>query len=77
MICTVFDGLYPARAEIEHILAPRTDGTRLKVLDVATGSGIWAIEMAELFPHVDVIGTDIVEVKPNRYPRPNLYYSGS
>jgi tRNA G46 methylase TrmB len=66
MVCLTFNGLYPAPAEVERVLAPRMDGPRPKVLDVGTGSGIWAIEMAEQFPHADVTGIDIVEVKPNR-----------
>ena len=66
MTCAMFDGLYPAPAEVERVLAPRVNGTRPKVLDLGTGSGIWAIEMAELYPGVDVLGIDLIGVKPNR-----------
>jgi methylase of polypeptide subunit release factors len=29
------------------------------ILDVGTGTGIWAVEVAEKFPDCEVIGTDI------------------
>ena len=31
-----------------------------RVLDVGTGTGIWAIEFADTFPDTVVIGTDLV-----------------
>ena len=30
-----------------------------RILDVGTGTGIWAIEMADKFPSAEVIGTDL------------------
>src|SRR5688572_17952668 len=29
------------------------------ILDIGTGTGEWAIRIAELFPHCEVVGTDI------------------
>ncbi|KAI9730217.1 MAG: hypothetical protein M1834_005981 [Cirrosporium novae-zelandiae] len=35
------------------------------ILDIATGSGIWAIEMADKYPSAKVTGTDLRSVPPN------------
>ncbi|EHY58372.1 Methyltransferase pytC [Exophiala dermatitidis] len=44
-----------------------------RVLDVGTGTGIWAIEMADRFPMAQVIGTDLSPIQPNWVP-PNLQF---
>jgi methylase of polypeptide subunit release factors len=39
----------------------------LRIMDVGTGTGIWAIDMADKFPEAEVIGVDL------RYgPNPRL-----
>jgi len=43
------------------------------VLDVGTGSGIWAMDFADLFPSASVIGTDISPIQPTWVP-PNLKF---
>ncbi|KAF4470076.1 hypothetical protein FALBO_3021 [Fusarium albosuccineum] len=45
--------------------------TSSRVLDVGTGSGLWAIEFADEYPHTHVVGTDISPVQPEWVP-PNL-----
>jgi SAM-dependent methyltransferase len=42
-----------------------------RILDVGTGTGIWAIEMADQFPMASVIGTDLSPIQPTWVP-PNL-----
>ncbi|CCE35191.1 uncharacterized protein CPUR_02122 [Claviceps purpurea 20.1] len=44
-----------------------------RVLDVGTGSGIWAIEFADRFPNASVIGTDISPCQPRWIP-PNVHF---
>ncbi|KAJ6436265.1 hypothetical protein O9K51_11172 [Purpureocillium lavendulum] len=44
-----------------------------KVLDVGTGTGIWAIDMADSFPSAEVIGTDISPIQPTWVP-PNCVF---
>ncbi|KAG8896489.1 hypothetical protein FRC00_005877 [Tulasnella sp. 408] len=37
------------------------ENTKRRILDIGAGSGKWAIEMAEEFPHVDILGIDLME----------------
>lgn len=48
-------------------LAPLTNPGR--VLDLGTGTGIWCIEMGDLYPDAEVIGNDFSPVQPNMVPR--------
>jgi SAM-dependent methyltransferase len=43
------------------------------VLDIGTGTGIWAIEFADEFPGAVVIGTDLSPIQPSFVP-PNLKF---
>ncbi|KAK4548745.1 hypothetical protein LTR36_008518 [Oleoguttula mirabilis] len=51
---------------------PITDKVR-SVLDVGTGTGIWAVEFAEAFPNVEVIGTDLSPIQADLVP-PNCQF---
>ncbi|OJJ05039.1 hypothetical protein ASPVEDRAFT_44586 [Aspergillus versicolor CBS 583.65] len=53
-------------------LAPISDDVQ-KVLDVGTGTGIWAMEFADLFPSATVIGTDLSPIQPSWVP-PNVQF---
>jgi SAM-dependent methyltransferase len=44
-----------------------------KVLDVATGTGIWAVEFAEKHPDAEVLGTDLSAIQPSNAP-PNCSF---
>lgn len=43
------------------------------ILDLGTGTGIWAIEVADKLPSATVIGTDIAPVQPDWIP-PNASF---
>ncbi|KAJ4395751.1 hypothetical protein N0V85_006446 [Neurospora sp. IMI 360204] len=39
-----------------------------KVVDIGTGTGLWAIDFADEFPNAEVIGTDITPIQPSWVP---------
>ncbi|CRK37333.1 Secondary metabolism regulator LAE1 like protein [Verticillium longisporum] len=43
-------------------------GTPQRVLDVGTGTGIWAIDFADQYPSAEVIGTDLSPIQPAWVP---------
>lgn len=38
-----------------------------RILDVGTGTGIWAIEMGDDFPDAEIVGTDLSATQPSWY----------
>ncbi|KAM4057738.1 methyltransferase [Hirsutella rhossiliensis] len=44
-----------------------------RVLDVGTGTGIWAIDMADAYPSAEIFGTDISPIQPTWVP-PNCVF---
>lgn len=44
-----------------------------KVLDVATGTGSWAIDFGDEYPEAEVIGTDLSPIQPAFVP-PNVRF---
>ncbi|KAK3400626.1 S-adenosyl-L-methionine-dependent methyltransferase [Sordaria brevicollis] len=44
-----------------------------KVLDIGTGTGLWAIDFADKYPNATVIGTDLSPIQPTWVP-PNLRF---
>ncbi|KAB8203582.1 AdoMetMTase [Aspergillus parasiticus SU-1] len=55
------------RAPIEQTQTPQ------RILDVGTGTGIWAIDIAEDFPGAEIVGTDLSPIQPNWAP-PNCTF---
>ncbi|KAJ9136884.1 Demethylmenaquinone methyltransferase [Pleurostoma richardsiae] len=53
-------------------LAPIGDNPQ-RVLDVGTGTGIWAIDFGDMFPSAEVIGTDLSPIQPAWVP-PNVFF---
>ncbi|TVY71330.1 Secondary metabolism regulator [Lachnellula suecica] len=62
-------------ARREHLhsapFTPNYDGPR--ILDLGTGTGIWAIDMADKYPSSEVQGVDITMMQPQQIP-PNLTF---
>ena len=53
-------------------LAPIAE-TPHKILDLGTGSGIWAIDMADKYPSAQVTGVDLAAIQPSWVP-PNCRF---
>ncbi|KAH8900312.1 S-adenosyl-L-methionine-dependent methyltransferase [Thozetella sp. PMI_491] len=53
-------------------LCPKEKGAK-RVLDAGTGTGIWAIEYADLHPDAEVIGVDLSPIQPSLVP-PNCSF---
>ncbi|RAL68771.1 hypothetical protein DID88_007464 [Monilinia fructigena] len=51
----------------------RTYKMRSEFLDLGTGTGIWAIDFADIFPNASVLGTDLSPSQPDMVP-PNCRF---
>ncbi|KAF6821797.1 umta methyltransferase family protein [Colletotrichum plurivorum] len=60
MVCkAIGDKLYLAPLEKEKVH---------RILDVGTGTGIWAMEIADEFPNAEVLGNDLSAIQPTWVP---------
>lgn len=54
--------------------APAHASSPFTILDVGSGSGLWACEMAQAYPHVNILGIDLsISMLPKEVP-PNLMF---
>ncbi|RMJ02372.1 hypothetical protein CDV36_015362 [Fusarium kuroshium] len=54
-------------------LSPKISEPAKRVLDAGTGTGIWAVEYADLHPESEVIGVDLSPIQPSLVP-PNCTF---
>ncbi|KAI1429773.1 S-adenosyl-L-methionine-dependent methyltransferase [Xylaria sp. FL1777] len=77
------DEIEQQREELMHILvmdildqqlflAPMTEPPK-KIMDLATGTGLWAIEMGDRFPDASILGLDLSPIQPSSVP-PNVTF---
>ncbi|KAK4946814.1 hypothetical protein LTR10_014317 [Elasticomyces elasticus] len=55
-----------------HFLAPIGESPQ-SILDLATGTGIWALDVADMFPTASVLGVDIAPIQP-KWVAPNCQF---
>ena len=65
--------LFHLTLEGKLFLAPIDRKALHNVLDIGTGTGIWAVEFADLYPEAKVTGTDLSAVQPEFVP-PNVSF---
>ncbi|KAM0326148.1 hypothetical protein ACHAQA_006742 [Verticillium albo-atrum] len=53
--------------------SPKVLNGAKRVLDIGTGTGIWAIEYADMHPEAEVIGVDLSAIQPSLVP-PNCTF---
>lgn len=56
----------------KYIFAPIGD-TPQAILDVGTGTGLWAMDVGDLYPSAQIIGTDLSPIQPAWVP-PNVQF---
>ncbi|KAK1753311.1 S-adenosyl-L-methionine-dependent methyltransferase [Echria macrotheca] len=57
----------------KYFLAPIPESRLKRILDIGTGTGIWAIEMGDQYPGAEVIGNDLSPIQPEWVP-PNVKF---
>ncbi|KAF4443965.1 hypothetical protein F53441_11283 [Fusarium austroafricanum] len=57
----------------EQLFLPPIGDNPQKILDIGTGTGIWAINMGDEYPSAEIIATDITPSQPNFVP-PNVEF---
>ncbi|KAK1997562.1 methyltransferase domain-containing protein [Colletotrichum falcatum] len=70
------------REDMKHAMCVNVMGGKLhcasienpqKIIDIGTGTGIWAIDMGDEYPEADVVGIDLSPIQPTWLP-PNVRF---
>ncbi|KAK0655836.1 S-adenosyl-L-methionine-dependent methyltransferase [Cercophora newfieldiana] len=77
------DDVEQQREDMKHAMVKKLCGEKLffapigdspqEILDIGTGTGIWAIEMGDLFESATVLGVDLSPIQPEWVP-PNVRF---
>ncbi|KAG8986800.1 hypothetical protein FRB90_003767, partial [Tulasnella sp. 427] len=72
-IITMLGGLTPVGSGVDELLATPAEH-QPRILDIGTGSGAWAIDMAIKYPNAEVVGLDLAPVNPAAAPPSNCRF---
>ena len=50
-------------------LAPLGDTNGIRCLDIGTGTGIWCMQMGDLYPEAEILGNDLSPIQPAMVPQ--------
>ncbi|RGP67460.1 hypothetical protein FLONG3_8508 [Fusarium longipes] len=77
------DDVEQEREDMKHAMVRLLSGQKLhfaplgdnpqNILDIGTGTGIWAIEIGEQYPSANVLGIDLSPIQPTWLP-PNVHF---
>ncbi|KZS94701.1 hypothetical protein SISNIDRAFT_484240 [Sistotremastrum niveocremeum HHB9708] len=71
----VMKGICPMPKDaLDEFLAAKTNPA---IMDLGSGSGVWAVEMAQVYPSARVVGIDLVAAVPPPIPPNCLFVPGS
>ncbi|KIO25769.1 hypothetical protein M407DRAFT_24928 [Tulasnella calospora MUT 4182] len=75
MLKKMRNGLFLADNDVRRALAPREEGeSQPAVLDIGSGSGLWMVGMAKMFPHAEIVGMDLAPANLSESPPPNCRF---
>lgn len=69
----LLDGNLFAAPVHERLSDSNPNARRPRVLDLGTGTGIWAIDVADDYPNAEVVANDLSPIQPPNVP-PNLRF---
>ncbi|KAJ4157925.1 uncharacterized protein LMH87_008480 [Akanthomyces muscarius] len=77
------DDIEQAREDMKHVMLMELTGGKLlfapigehpqKIVDIGTGTGIWAIETGDAYPSASILGIDLTPIQPLWVP-PNVEF---